>query len=115
MSSVEAMKSSVNTVLSCGSPSTARWLTERARTVLPPATDEVRTGLYFVDAVFWNTLPAIYRDLDHIKESFRKLVRLLPEEGLLIACGDSADVVDSAPTSQACARPISLPTTRTLP
>ena len=40
------------------------WLTERARTVTPAATDEVRTGLYFVDAVFWNTLPAIYADLE---------------------------------------------------
>jgi phosphoenolpyruvate carboxylase len=40
------------------------WLTERARTVLPPPTDEVRTGLYFVDSVFWNALPAIYADLD---------------------------------------------------
>jgi phosphoenolpyruvate carboxylase len=40
------------------------WLTERARTVTPAAADEVRTGLYFVEAVFWNTLPVIYADLD---------------------------------------------------
>ena len=40
------------------------WLTERARTAMPTAADEVRTGLYFVDEVFWNTLPAIYHDLD---------------------------------------------------
>jgi phosphoenolpyruvate carboxylase len=39
------------------------WLTERARTAKPAATDEVRTGLYFVNAVFWNTLPVIYQDL----------------------------------------------------
>ena len=40
------------------------WLTERARTAQPAAADEVRTGLYFVNAVFWNTIPAIYNDLD---------------------------------------------------
>ena len=40
------------------------WLTERARTAMPAASDEVRTGLYFVNAVFWNTLPVIYHDLD---------------------------------------------------
>jgi phosphoenolpyruvate carboxylase len=40
------------------------WLTERARTVTPAVADEVRTGLYFVDAVFWNTLPIIYADLE---------------------------------------------------
>jgi phosphoenolpyruvate carboxylase len=40
------------------------WLTERARTAMPAATDEVRTGLYFVDAVFWSILPAIHHDLD---------------------------------------------------
>jgi phosphoenolpyruvate carboxylase len=40
------------------------WLTERARTVTPAATDEVRTGLYFVNATFWDTLPIIYEDLE---------------------------------------------------
>jgi phosphoenolpyruvate carboxylase len=40
------------------------WLTERARTVTPTATDEVRTGLYFVESVFWNTLPRLYQDLE---------------------------------------------------
>jgi phosphoenolpyruvate carboxylase len=40
------------------------WLTERARTVKPAVSDEVRTGLYFVDEVFWDTLPVIYDDLD---------------------------------------------------
>jgi len=40
------------------------WLTERARTVTPTAADEVRTGLYFIEAVFWNTLPVIYDDLE---------------------------------------------------
>jgi len=42
----------------------ALWLTERTRTIKPTVTDEVRTGLYFVESVFWSALPAIYADLD---------------------------------------------------
>ncbi len=38
----------------------------------------------------------IYRDLSHLKESFRKLVRIVPPEGLLIASADYPDVVDVA-------------------
>ncbi|HVM71879.1 MAG TPA: phosphoenolpyruvate carboxylase [Anaerolineales bacterium] len=40
------------------------WLTERARTVMPAVADEVRTGLYFVNEIFWDTLPVIYNDLE---------------------------------------------------
>jgi phosphoenolpyruvate carboxylase len=40
------------------------WLTDRARTAKPAVTDEVRTGLYFVDTVFWQVIPQIYADLD---------------------------------------------------
>ncbi|HSM71856.1 MAG TPA: phosphoenolpyruvate carboxylase [Anaerolineales bacterium] len=40
------------------------WLTDRTRTVRPTVTDEVRTGLHFVESVFWDTLPALYVDLD---------------------------------------------------
>ncbi len=43
---------------------TAFWLTSRSRTSNPSVTDEVRTGLYFVDSVFWQTLPRLYADLD---------------------------------------------------
>lgn len=43
---------------------TALWLTDRARTTRPAVTDEVRTGLYFVDAVFWELLPRIRADLE---------------------------------------------------
>jgi phosphoenolpyruvate carboxylase len=43
---------------------TALWLTERARTDRPTVTDEVRTGLYFIDEVLWEVLPRIYADLD---------------------------------------------------
>jgi len=39
------------------------WFTERSRTVKLSATDEARTGLYFVDSVFWDTLPILYDDL----------------------------------------------------
>ena len=37
---------------------TALWLTDRARTTRPAVTDEVRTGLYFVDEVFWDSCRA---------------------------------------------------------
>jgi len=43
----------------------ALWLTDRHRTTRPAATDEVRTGLYFVESVFLDSLPALYEDLDH--------------------------------------------------
>jgi phosphoenolpyruvate carboxylase len=43
---------------------TELWLTERARTDRPAVTDEVRTGLYFVDEIFWDVLPRIYAELD---------------------------------------------------
>ena len=43
---------------------TAFWLTERARTDRPTVTDEVRTGLYFVERVFWDVIPEILVDLD---------------------------------------------------
>jgi UDP-N-acetylmuramate: L-alanyl-gamma-D-glutamyl-meso-diaminopimelate ligase len=38
----------------------------------------------------------IYRDLSHLMESFRKLVRLIPRDGLLIACADYAEAVSVA-------------------
>jgi phosphoenolpyruvate carboxylase len=44
------------------------WLTERNRTVRLTATDEARTGLYFVDSVFWDTLPGLYEDLNQALE-----------------------------------------------
>lgn len=39
------------------------WLTERARTTRPEVTDEVRTGLYFLDTILWNVVPRLYDDL----------------------------------------------------
>jgi len=38
---------------------TALWLTERTRTIRPAVTDEVRTGLYVVDTIFWEALPRV--------------------------------------------------------
>ncbi|GAB4365018.1 MAG: Mur ligase family protein [Deltaproteobacteria bacterium] len=38
----------------------------------------------------------IYRDLPHLVESFRKLVRILPPEGLLVACADYPEAVEAA-------------------
>jgi phosphoenolpyruvate carboxylase len=43
---------------------TAILLSSRTRTAQPAVTDEVRTGLYFVDAIFWDALPRIYADLE---------------------------------------------------
>ena len=43
---------------------TALWLTDRSRTAQPTATDEARTGLYFIGAIFWELLPHVYADLD---------------------------------------------------
>ena len=39
------------------------WLTDRDRTVQPAVTDEVRTGLYFVENVFWEAIPILYEEL----------------------------------------------------
>jgi phosphoenolpyruvate carboxylase len=51
------------------------WLTDRSRTTRPEVTDEVRTGLYFVDEVFWEVLPRIYADLENaLSQHFPGLV-----------------------------------------
>lgn len=53
---------------------TALWLTERARTAKPRVTDEVRTGLFFVDQVFWQVLPQIYSEMeDALQEYYPQL------------------------------------------
>jgi UDP-N-acetylmuramate: L-alanyl-gamma-D-glutamyl-meso-diaminopimelate ligase len=38
----------------------------------------------------------IYRDLSHVRESFRRLAAILPPDGLLVACADYVDVVEIA-------------------
>ncbi len=42
---------------------TTLWLTRRARTTKPEVMDEVRTGLYYVENIFWDALPRCYDDL----------------------------------------------------
>jgi phosphoenolpyruvate carboxylase len=60
------------------------WLTERARTVQPQVADEVRTGLYFIDAVFWDVLPQVYRELEEIlAEQYPEVT--VPERWLRLA------------------------------
>ncbi len=43
----------------------------------------------------------IYRDLEHVKESFRKLLRILPERGVLIANKEDERVMELARTCPA--------------
>jgi phosphoenolpyruvate carboxylase len=50
---------------------TTLWLSDRARTRRPNVTDEVRTGLYFLDNIFWDVIPRIHRDLnEHLARTF---------------------------------------------
>lgn len=42
----------------------ALWLTERSRMSKLAVTDEVRTGLYFIDSYMWNTIPILYDELE---------------------------------------------------
>ncbi len=49
---------------------TTLWLTDRSRTARPAVTDEVRTGLYFIDEIFWEVLPEIYAKLEAALEQY---------------------------------------------
>lgn len=42
---------------------TAMWLTRRNRTTKPAVTDEIRTGMFFIDQVFWDVLPQAYEEM----------------------------------------------------
>jgi UDP-N-acetylmuramate: L-alanyl-gamma-D-glutamyl-meso-diaminopimelate ligase len=42
----------------------------------------------------------IYRDLEHVRESFRRLAAILPPDGLLVACADYPDVLNVAETAR---------------
>ena len=44
---------------------TALWPTERNRTSQPTVTDEVRTGLFYLDNTVWDILPRIYDAMAH--------------------------------------------------
>ena len=41
------------------------WMTDRARTAKPAVTDEVRTGLYFIDRTMWEVIPRLYQDMEN--------------------------------------------------
>ena len=43
---------------------TTLWLSDRNRANKLGVTDEVRTGLYYIETVFWQTIPQLYADLD---------------------------------------------------
>jgi phosphoenolpyruvate carboxylase len=57
---------------------TALWLTRRSRTASPTVTDEVRTGLYFVENVFWDVIPQIYNDLNQALKKYYPGVQSKP-------------------------------------
>ena len=40
---------------------TSLWLTNRTRTAVMTVTDEVKTGLYYIDTTIWETIPDVYR------------------------------------------------------
>ncbi len=42
---------------------TSLWFTNRMRTTVLTVTDEVKTGLYYVDTTLWEALPAVYRSM----------------------------------------------------
>ena len=63
---------------------TALWLTDSHRTERPAVTDEVRTGLQFVESVFWDALPALYEDLEDALASYYPEVEL-PSKWLYMA------------------------------
>ena len=63
---------------------TGLWLTDRNRTARPAVTDEVRTGLYFVDAIFWDALPRLAGDLESaLREHYPNVTA--PEAWLTLA------------------------------
>jgi phosphoenolpyruvate carboxylase len=49
---------------------TSFWLTDRTRTSHMEVTDEVRTGLYFIENYFWDVLPRIYHGLNQALRRF---------------------------------------------
>ena len=42
---------------------TSLWLTNRTRTAVITVTDEVKTGLYYVDTTIWDTIPDVYASM----------------------------------------------------
>ncbi|MBU51884.1 MAG: hypothetical protein CL920_24605 [Deltaproteobacteria bacterium] len=48
---------------------TSLWLTRRSRTIQPSVTDEVRTGLYFLEHTLWEAIPELYTTLQEALET----------------------------------------------
>jgi len=68
------------------------WLTERERAVKLTVTDEVRTGLFFVDSAFWDTIPTLYDNLDRaLDEQYPGLKAEHPWLGLASWIGGDRD------------------------
>ena len=42
---------------------TSLWLTNRTRTAVITVTDEVKTGLYYIDTTIWDTIPDVYASM----------------------------------------------------
>ncbi len=63
----------------------ALWLTDRARADKLSVTDEVKTGLYYVDAYLWNIIPRLYDDLDHALEKYYPGLNVPPRVWLKLA------------------------------
>ena len=65
-----SLREQENAIRSLRNEISALWLTDRARAAKLTADDEVKTGLYFVDSFFWNTLPVIYNDLEQALDRY---------------------------------------------
>lgn len=53
---------------------TSLWLTNRTRTAVITVTDEVKTGLYYVDTTIWDVIPDVYAAMRQaIRENFPNL------------------------------------------
>ncbi len=60
---------------------TTLWLTDRARTVQPLVTDEVKTGLWYFDSTLWSVLPLLHKDF--VSALARHYPDVKPPEGWL--------------------------------
>jgi phosphoenolpyruvate carboxylase len=60
---------------------TTLWLTDRARTVQPLVTDEVKTGLWYFDSTLWRVLPLLHKDF--VAALHKHFPEVTPPEGWL--------------------------------
>ena len=62
----------------------ALWLTDRTRSDILTATDEARTGLYFIETFFWDVIPDIYNALEKAVERYYPGLKI-PRDWLRLA------------------------------